>query len=47
MSVNVSGIFYSFHSFTLIVLWHYSGCHMKCHKDDIDKSDLIQPCVAG
>ena len=20
---------------------------MKCHKDDIDKVDLIQPCVTG
>ena len=24
-----------------------AGCHMKCHKDDIEKVDLIQPCVAG
>uniref|UniRef100_A0A1X7V8G1 non-specific serine/threonine protein kinase n=1 Tax=Amphimedon queenslandica TaxID=400682 RepID=A0A1X7V8G1_AMPQE len=22
-------------------------CQMKCHKDDVDKTDLIRPCVAG
>lgn len=25
----------------------HPDCHMKCHKDDTEKVDLIQPCVAG
>ncbi len=30
-----------------VVLLFDIGCQMKCHKDDIDKVDLIQPCVVG
>lgn len=28
-------------------IYECKSCQMKCHKDDIDKVDLIQPCVTG
>ena len=31
----------------LNIILYLTGCQMKCHKDDIDKVDLIQPCVTG
>lgn len=31
----------------LMVYFLFSDCQMKCHKDDIEKTDLIRPCVAG
>ena len=30
-----------------VVYYFHPDCHMKCHKDDTEKADLIQPCVAG